>query len=691
MGPIPPELGNLARLRILLLSANRLSGTIPTELGSLAGLRSLVVGNNELTGSIPSELGNLTRLLELDLSSSQLSGPIPRGFGNLAQLLHLRLSGNELTGTIPLELGQLASLKELRLDSNRLAGRVPSALGQLTHLTALQLSQNPGLSGALPTSLTALRGLETLGTAGTDLCAPSNRDFQAWLAPVAVQRIGRCAVGGGSTTLYLTQAVQSRSFPVPLVAGEPAFLRVFVTTPYATLAEIPSARATFHLNGSETYTAEMPARMTPIPTAVDESDLEPSLNVEIPGEVIQPGLEIVVDIDPDGMLDPRLGVTRRIPEEGRLALDVRAMPTLDLTLIPFLWSEAPDSAIVESVKEMAADPVEHELLWATRTLIPVADMEVTAHEPVLSSSNNPLALYRQTYAIWIMEGRRGHYMSLMSGPTSTNIAGAALRPGRVAFSKPDEYVIAHELGHNMSLAHAPCGLLFDPDPEYPESDGAIGAWGYDFRGEDGLVSPYLPDLMTYCRPPWIGEYHFSKALRFRLADEGGATAAGAGARRVRSLLLWGGIDRDNDPFLEPAFVVHTPAELPAPGGGAFELAGRAADGDTLFLLPFDMPEIPDGEGSSSFAFTLPVETGWDGELASITLSGPGGTAVLDGETDRPMVILRNPRTGQVRGFLRDPPPAAFARGRVDSSALSPEQGLEALFSRGLPNLREGWR
>ena len=55
-----------------------------------------------------------------------------------------------------------------------------------------------------------------------------------------------------------------------------------------------------------------------------------------------------------------------------------------------------------------------------------------------------------------------------------------------------------------------------------------------------------------------------------------------------------------------------------------------------------------------------------------------------------MVILRNARTGQVRAFLSDPPPASLAGSVVDVGALAPEPGLEALFSRGLPAPRE-WR
>ena len=79
------------------------------------------------------------------------------------------------------------------------------------------------------------------------------------------------------------------------------------------------------------------------------------------------------------------------------------MPALDLTLIPFLWGEAPDSAVVESVAGMAANPAGHELLWHTRTLLPVGDLQATAHEPVVSSSNKSLDLMGQTAAIRAME------------------------------------------------------------------------------------------------------------------------------------------------------------------------------------------------------------------------------------------------------------------------------------------------
>ena len=117
-----------------------------------------------------------------------------------------------------------------------------------------------------------------------------------------------------------------------------------------------------------------------------------SANAVIPSHVVQPGLEMVIEVDPAGTLDQALGVAKRMPETGRLAVEVREMPTLDLTVVPFLWTVDPDSAILSITSGMAADPENHEMLWATRTLLPVGALEVRAHEPVLSTTNNASVL-----------------------------------------------------------------------------------------------------------------------------------------------------------------------------------------------------------------------------------------------------------------------------------------------------------
>ena len=61
-GEIPPELGSLSNLTVLVLSVNELSGEIPAELGSLSNLTDLYLSSNELSGEIPAELGSLSNL-----------------------------------------------------------------------------------------------------------------------------------------------------------------------------------------------------------------------------------------------------------------------------------------------------------------------------------------------------------------------------------------------------------------------------------------------------------------------------------------------------------------------------------------------------------------------------------------------------------------------------------------------------
>ena len=681
-GSIPVEFGVFRRLKALDLSHNRLTGSIPEGLGNLR-LRSLRLNENELTGSIPNQLGLSEHLVTLLLSNNELTGSIPAEFEHLDSLRWLDLSANELTGPIPPELLNLANLSHLY--HNDLEGSVPPGLGLMWRLEEVGLTNNSRMTGALPGDLTGLARLRTLVAGGTELCAPSDADFRTWLEGVPRRRIRACA--GDLPMAYLTQAVQSREFPVPLIAGEGALLRVFPTARRANDVGIPATRVRFYLDDHETHVEIVPGKPSPIPTEVTEGDLSTSVNLEIDGSLVQPGLEIVIEVDPDRTLDPELGVPTRIPAAGRLGVEVQDVPGFDLTFIPFLWNEDPDSAIVELIDGMAGDPGNHEMLWGTHTLLPVGDLQVNAHEPVLTSTNNGYELLFETTAIRVLEGGAGHYRGMMTG-TVTGTGGVAYRPGWASFGRPDLSTMEIGFGFNLSLQSAPCGDPGNPDPTFPYRDGSIGAWGHDIRDGGVLVRPSTPDLMSLCEPRWISDYHFTNALRYRMSDEGSAGGARV-ASPTRSLLLWGGADSQGVPFLEPVVVVDAPPALPA-STGDHEIAGRAANGRELFSLRFSMPEVAAGDGSSSFAYVLPVGSGWEDSLSTITLTGPAGSVELNGESDRSVAILLDPRMGQVRGVVRDLPDPVLTRDDV-FAALSVERGLEVLFSRGIPGPEAWWR
>ena len=284
-GPIPPELGNLSSLEVLLLAQNALSGPIPPELGNLSSLEVLLLAQNDLTSEIPPELGNLDNLRGLTLDSNDLMGPIPPQLGDLTELNVLDLGSNALSGAIPPQLGDLANLRYLYLLANDLSGPVPPTFGGLASLTELDLSHNAGLAGAMPAGLKNLT-LESLMASSTNLCVPREAAFEEWLAAIPNRRIAAC---GEPPAAYLVQAVQSRAHPVPLVAGEDALLRVFVTAAMETAEGIPEMRARFYLNGTERHVADIPRSPTPIPTEIVEGALGKSANAEIPGPIVQPG------------------------------------------------------------------------------------------------------------------------------------------------------------------------------------------------------------------------------------------------------------------------------------------------------------------------------------------------------------------------------------------------------------------
>ncbi len=696
---IPVQFGGFSQLEVLDLGGNDLFGSIPPQFGKLSNLRVLDLSHDpeprrglvgQLSGPIPVELGRLSRLEVLNLRGNRLDS-LPPELGELASLEVLDLSENPFGQSIPPELGNLGSLRGLILRGDHLSGSVPKELGKLVNLERLDLANNRTLSGPLPPSLAALTGLDELRVSHTELCTPSDAALLDWLQGTGAEGLPRCA----GSNAYLTQAIQSLAFPVALVADEPALLRVFVTAPDQGMETIPPVEARFYVDGVETYLAKIPGGAGAIPTEMKEGSLELSANAEIPGSVIRPGLEMVIDIDPEQTLGPEVHLTKRIPERGRVPVDVERMPAMDLTVIPFLYLAAPDSSILDRTATLAG---EDDLFWAARTLLPVRDLDVSVHEPLVVLTNNAVDLTVMTNVIRTMEGESGYYLGTMAG--STIGTGAAYTVFPASFSVADPWVIANQFGHNMSLGHAPCGSAGRVDPAFPYIDGSIGAWGYDFR--DGkLIDPGTPDLMSDCGPPkWISEYHFTKALRSRLKNEG-EVAAGVAAP-TNALLLWGGVDERGAPFLESAFVVKAPPSLPRTGG-QYQVSGHAADGGELFRLDFDMAEVAAGEGVASFVFTLPVQPSWRGSLASIVLSGPGGTAILDEKTERPAAILRDRSTGQVRAFLTDLPAGDAAGDRAiaatgalagsaryegghDVAAAAGEQGLEVLTSRGLPDL-----
>lgn len=687
-GPIPPELGNLASLEVLHLYEARFDGSIPEEFGQLTELEVLRITETRIEGGLPESLATLRNLRAIRLYDNELSDPLPAWLGQLDRLFSLWISDNMIEGSLPAELGQADSLRFLLANNNRLSGPLPPELGDAGQLYRVWVQDNPDLSGPLPENLTQLEEIFEMIADGTGLCMPQTPAFRTWLeSALPKYRIRSCGVEAHAEA-YLIQAAQSREFPVPLVAGREALLRVFVMSEVETGALIPPVRATFFVDGVEMHVEDIPAGSAVIPTEVQEGELDLSAHAVIPPEVVQPGLEMVVEVDPDGTLDSNLGVSKRIPESGRAVVDVKAVPPMLLTLIPFVSTASNNR---EAVTVVANADRDDEIFWQTNHYLPVGELDITPHQSVTVDTNDIFEILGDVGTIRLMEDGVGHWMGLIPDPDGAG--GVAWLPfgpdsllwrGKTSVSNLNPETIAHELGHNLSLSHADCGDPAGADLSFPHDNARSGVWGWDPRDGGSLVPPDRADFMSYCDPTWVSDYYFSNALRFRLQDPHEVWENPAASR---TLVVSGGVTADGDPWLDPAFVVDTRPVAPT-SAGPWRLTGRRFDGGELFSVRFGMDQMWDGDGRSGFAFALPAHAEWASELASLVLSGPDGSVEMTEGSEPPVAILRDPQTGQVRAIFRDLPSGPLAQSAADARA--PEPGLEVLVSSGLPGA-SAWR
>jgi hypothetical protein len=233
-------------------------------------------------------------------------------------------------------------------------------------------------------------------------------------------------------------------------------------------------------------------------------------------------------------------------------------------------------------------------------------------------------------------------------------------------------VAAHEWGHNWGRQHAPCGGAGNPDGNYPYTGGEIGVIGYDLANDE-LKPADSHDLMGYCSNEWISDYTYTGVLNFRGSEP--SVASGMGEAIQPALLVWGRIENGRA-VLEPAFGITARPNLPR-RSGPYRVEGRAADGGRIFGLDFTPFELADDpKGAKHFAFVVPLRPERAARIASLHLAGggvqasiaqassepvvvqvtrgvPGRVALRWDASKAPMIMVRDPVTGDVLTFARD--------------------------------------
>lgn len=434
----------------------------------------------------------------------------------------------------------------------------------------------------------------------------------------------------GIEAAYLTQATQGRSGAVPLLAGRPALLRIFLRA-MALSVPAPEVRATLveTATGAVLATFHPTSPLTTLPTGIFEAARGGSWNVLLPGEVLLPGRHLELEMDlvpgvPPALQQPAF----RLPATG--SLDVRPGEPLRVTLVPVVQSGlAPDVVTTRTAESwldlaVAAFPV----VGSEVQVAPQRQTSIQLSAGGAGWSELLAELERQRVA----DGAAGHYLGVVRLASASGTVGRGLiGGGSVLVADLAGYyprIAAHELGHNLGLYHAPCGTGDEAslDPTWPAdldyADAHLGVFGWDPRSGAVMDPAASYDLMSYCgddADTWISDFNYLKALP--AAGSAAVTRLQAADLIRRPCLLVSGRLEPGLVVLDPAVRVVTVPALGAPGDHRLDLLDRR--GALLASLPFQPSvspaEVAGGLATASFALAIPLGASVLAEVESVLL------------------------------------------------------------------------
>jgi hypothetical protein len=341
---------------------------------------------------------------------------------------------------------------------------------------------------------------------------------------------------------------------VPIIAGRPGMLRIYVKPTVAWTAREIIASVTLTQNGAALPALE--SRLV-VRGASTDADLDSTFNIELPGATITSDLTYAVELHEATPGEQGADVAgARYPASGEVALGAQVVGTIKIQLVPIQYG-ADGSNRMPATSDTDLARFRERMM----ALYPVSDVEITVGEPM--PWKQTVGPYGDGWdellnAIVYKRAKDGapsdvYYYGLFT-PTASFYSyceqGCILGLSPLAYDPSDEYArasigvgfigrdagsdetFAHEIGHANGRQHAPCDVQ-DPDRKYPYDDGMIGVWGYD-PARKAVLDPMGDerDMMGYCSPLWVSDYTF-KGLFKRLQSVNGNAA-----RRIEVPTTW---------------------------------------------------------------------------------------------------------------------------------------------------------
>jgi hypothetical protein len=367
-----------------------------------------------------------------------------------------------------------------------------------------------------------------------------------------------------------------------LIEGKPALLRVhLVATPVPLYLDQPLAGAVYQGStfvGNLSFTCP-----NPIPATTVQGDLITTCNATLPRDWVAPGLRVEIQADPNNQVAET--------DEGDNALtltpSVGAGTVLYLTVVPVIH-------YAFGQEKVPSIPNFSPTVWS---IWPLKEISYTIRAPytfsdTLDTKYGWVRLLGQLVALRQADGSGSYYYGFARVDYPTAVAGVGYLDYPVAAGWDDAFasqVMAHELGHNFGLRHAPCYVDTDLDPNYPYPGAKIGTWGYDLVNRELKDPDLYYDIMSYCGPMWVSDYNYEKVRAFLENNPPSPQSL-----PQEGLFISGWIWRDEVVFNPPLRLRATPEGKPSP----YRILADGVESPAYVL--------EDSEGALHFQAKLPL-------------------------------------------------------------------------------------